>query len=183
MEAVLSKRGFYDRWRAMEFGNRVHSWDTIAEVNASGLPGPFAIRYRTPGSPWCQYHIEKEKLQEVADKFIALGANPALMEFSPMHKENRLVLQGEVQRDHRGLCLLFSTAKAPMRVALSKAGQSVFGYTATQVLSSVMDAASYMDLRELLDSYPDHVIEFSTYSVNVGIIPGRNTVIWEVRKY
>jgi len=36
---------------------------------------------------------------------------------------------------------------------------------------------------ELLDLYPDHVIEFSAAEVFVGDRPGRNAVVWEVRKY
>jgi hypothetical protein len=37
-------------------------------------------------------------------------------------------------------------------------------------------------LQELLEIYPDHVIEFSSYSVPVGNLQ-RCLVVWEVRKY
>lgn len=45
------------------------------------------------------------------------------------------------------------------------------------------DAASYEDVRELLKLYPNHVVEFSCCDRSVGSVPGRNTVIWEVRLY
>jgi hypothetical protein len=43
--------------------------------------------------------------------------------------------------------------------------------------------ASYGDLQELLERFPDWVIEFATYSCEVGCIARRNTVFWEIRNY
>lgn len=42
---------------------------------------------------------------------------------------------------------------------------------------------SLSDLRELLQLYPDHVVEFTALDSNLGTLPGRNAVIWEVRQY
>jgi hypothetical protein len=179
---VKYKQDFYRRWREGEFGNRGHSWDTVKATLSSGLPGPFAIRYRVPGSRWMRYTIPREELQAATDEFIADGADLELMEYSPMQPDDKLKLQGEVSEDHRGMNLFYSRDKVPMRKALLSAKQ-VHGATAERVLDWACDPSSRDDIKSMLDNYPKHVIEFSTYDCHVGIIPRRNTVIWEVRQY
>lgn len=180
---VLSKKNFYKRWRDMEFGNRGHSWDTLREAMASEVGGLFAIRYKTPGSKWMRYNIPKQDLKAVADEFLADGAKEHLLEYSPMQDDSHIRLQGEVQLDHRGLCLLYSTEKLPMRQALAKSPRNATGATAASVLRWACDDASFTDISDLLERYPAHVVEFSSYGRSVGVIPNRNTIIWEVRLY
>ncbi len=136
----------------MEFGNRGHTWDTVSDVLKSDHPGPFAIRYKIAGSPWCRYRIAKNELKSAAEEFIAQGAKYHLMEFSPMQPDEKIILQGEVQRDHRGLCLFASRDKTPMRKALLTAKQ-YFGAAAKSVLSWACDSASLDDLLLLTDRY------------------------------
>ena len=38
-------------------------------------------------------------------------------------------------------------------------------------------------LMNLDDIFPDSIIEFSAYNTQVGNIPNRNTIFWEVRNY
>lgn len=180
-QPVKTKQDFYRRWRDMEFGNRNHSFDTIEQVMKSGLPGPFAIRYKIPGSKWMRYHIPRSDLKTVADEFVSQGARQELLEFSDMQRDEFIVLQGEAQRDDRGLCLFVSRDKVPMRQALLNARQ-YFGVAAERVLDWACDGASADCIRELLDRYAGHVVEFSAYSRKVGVL-GRNTLIWEVRAY
>jgi len=180
---VLNKSDFYRRWQNMEFGNRSQSWNTLRAVLASKHPGPFAIRYKVAGSKWCRYHILRAALRGVTQQFISEGAQAALMEFSPMQPDQHLIAQGEVQVDHRGLCVLFSREKAPMRVALATQSRQVFGVVATKVLEWACDPQSASDIVSIAEAYTGHVIEFSAYSRAVGVIPNRNTVIWEVRRY
>lgn len=61
--------------------------------------------------------------------------------------------------------------------------RTVGGLVALGMLKSRCDANSYEDLMELLDEYPDSTIEFAVYEVNLGVIPHRNTIIFEVRNY
>jgi hypothetical protein len=51
------------------------------------------------------------------------------------------------------------------------------------LLDRFMDPNSRADLDALLDLYPDAAVEFSCFSVNVGIFPARNTIFWETRNY
>jgi hypothetical protein len=50
-------------------------------------------------------------------------------------------------------------------------------------LKQHLSPASYGDLQELLERFPDSVIEFATYSCEVGCIAWRNTVFWDIRNY
>jgi hypothetical protein len=47
-----------------------------------------------------------------------------------------------------------------------------------------MTPSSWADFEALLELYPSHVLEVSVYAgTTVGDVPGRNAVVWEVRRY
>jgi hypothetical protein len=46
-----------------------------------------------------------------------------------------------------------------------------------------MTPSSYADLEVLLERYPDHVFEISVWASCLGDTPGRNAIIWEIRRY
>ena len=101
-----------------------------------------------------------------------------------MAPHHRGLIQGEVQRTFRGLELYWTKAILPMRDAFRRyGGATALGLVASAHLQAALDTLSYEWLGYLLDTYPDHIIEFSAFGVNWGTIPNRNTVFWEVRKY
>lgn len=57
------------------------------------------------------------------------------------------------------------------------------GSAAVCLLSSLLNPNSYDDLQTLFDAYPDHIVEVSVLDRCLGTVPGRNTVVWEVRRY
>lgn len=57
------------------------------------------------------------------------------------------------------------------------------GIAACNLLKCHLNPNSYDDVAGLLDLYPDHVVEFSTTANCIGLLPHRNYVTWEVRKY
>ena len=56
------------------------------------------------------------------------------------------------------------------------------GSRARHLLRNLVDFHSFSNLMALLETY-NGVVEFAAYSVSVGIVPNRNTVIFEVRAY
>lgn len=64
-----------------------------------------------------------------------------------------------------------------------KNANSTTGLKAKLILQENLSPKSYDDIQELLEIYKDHIIEFENYKINLGNIPHRNTLIWEVRKY
>jgi hypothetical protein len=70
-----------------------------------------------------------------------------------------------------------------MRDALAEAPETSTGLASDLLLRSVMTPLSYEDWRLLLDRHPGHVLEVSVYEHCLGDTPGRNALVWEVRRY
>jgi hypothetical protein len=101
-----------------------------------------------------------------------------------MMPDERIVLQGEYYRPPSGGIEVYASRhKSPMRTALAEAGRRYAGSVAIELLKWAMNDSSYSDFEELTHNYPKAVIEFSAYSMCVGLLPFRNTLIWEVREY
>jgi hypothetical protein len=181
---VLSKPSFARRYLANEFGNRAPSWDTLSEYLKSGYRGGLVhIRNRVAGGPtW--YDVEPGAVEPLAQRIVARGiASWEQLYFSGMAPTRRTSLQGEAMETETGLYLYYSRVPKPMRASLLEGGRDARGIVARELLRYYMDSSSYDGLRVLFDRYPEHVVEFSCYSVNWGTLPNRNTIIWEVRKY
>lgn len=179
---VLTKRDFVERYQsgAGEFGNRAPTWNTYEEFKASGYKGLVHLRNRIAGGPtW--YNIPAD---EVWFKFceVCTVMSGRDIYFSGMAPHDRNLLQGEVCQSTEHLSLTYSTVpNLPMRDALTRKLQTAEGIRAVLLLRTNLCPNSYEWLQQLLDLYPDHVIEFSAFSCEWGTIPGFNTVFWEVR--
>lgn len=77
-----------------------------------------------------------------------------------------------------GLCVTWTADKT-----LKAGWKDDHGITARQLLRRHLWSADLDCLDELLELYPDHVVELSAFSRAVGVQPCRNTVTWEVRAY
>jgi hypothetical protein len=70
-----------------------------------------------------------------------------------------------------------------MRDALKLAPSVAQGLYSDVLIREAMTPSSYEDWKVLLDQYPGHVLEVSIFSRCLGDIPGRNALVWEVRRY
>lgn len=169
------------RYTAGEFGNAAPTWLTLDDYLASGYDGLVHIRNVIAGGPtW--YNVPAA---QVADRYRRLARlyGAGSLYLSAMAPTADTVLQGEVARSVRHLDLFYSTAAEPMRIALAQSGRHAYGLRAKVILDTYMDAPSRGWLDWLLDTYPDHTVEFSVYSRPWGTVPGYRTVFWEVRRY
>ena len=181
MLAPTNKIEFYRRWREGEFGNRIRSFDSYADLCKSGYQGLTVVRYKVPGHPFCRYEIPRHQVEEVLEEFVSKGARRDLFTFNESAPDSRLILQGEVCRSIRHLELHYSRAQLPMRKALREDPQCACGLQALTLLRGALWPKSLTMLQELLEY--DAVVEFSAFDRAVGDIPGHNTLIWEVRNY
>ena len=193
---VRNKAQFYEMWEAGLLGNRTQIWrDPEAAYwwgyeKASHSPDPTRLpeigfreirRQGTPGAgawekvPW--HHV-----LETADQWMLNGRNFIMDDGAP---DEYRTMQGEVVRTERGLeGFLDLEGKLAMRPAMAAGHMKHYGYLQTRLLlERFMDANSRDDLDMILDLFPDHAVEFSTFTVNVGVFPRRNTLFWEVRLY
>jgi len=179
---VGSKRKFYELWHAGVLGNRPATWRSVEEAVRSGHTR-FGIREvgKTGGG----------KFQ------IVYGTDALIEEMRRWRLENRafsidggvlnetVLLQGEMCRTTRGLEGMFAVRsgtdiREAFRRGLFKPKRGLEVYA---LLQHFMDPSSRDDIDAIWDLFPESVIEFACFPENVGVLPHRNTIIWEVRNY
>jgi hypothetical protein len=185
MKPVLTKQDFVRRYKAGEFGNRpptfddLSEWYTSAENSFFNNDALYHIRNRASGGVgFYNVHID-----ELPNKWYECQATGESFYITRMAPTEHTILQGEVIRNNYGLCLTWTQVRKPMRDALAEASFWSKGLLALEMLRHYMCPRSFEWLEWLLDEYPDHVIEFSTYGVCCGTVPNMNTYFWEVRQY
>lgn len=199
---IRSKSEFFRLWRAGLLGNRPLMWDTIEEAMASGCERiGFRELGKAGGGAW-ELWVRNEAVAAATRwtsegrKFVMDGSVP----------NDHSTMQGEVCRTERGLesflvvrdvvindlayhmCTLGSDwnylGLPPMRMTMGAGWHRHRGYLKTKViLDHYMDPSSRDDLDVLLELYPDATIELTCFDIDTGVIPGRNTIFWEVRNY
>jgi len=180
---VLTKSDFVCRYALGEFGNASPTWNTFEEWTGRkvGSGTLYHIRNRVKGgATW--YNVRSCDLKNVWE-FASKKCGQCNLYISAMAPTKKTILQGEVQEGVWGLELTYTRVKKPMRDALREQSISTRGLEASLLLGVAMNDLSGDWLMYLLEMYPEHVVEFSVYSVCWGTVPGHNTVFWEVRKY
>lgn len=186
MGPVLTKQDFYRRFLQDEFGNRGPIWfdyeswarECYATARELDAEARYMIRSMKPGG-FNQADLMAHEV--VAHWYAHSGKEP--LSISLMCPHHRQTINGELQADHRGLCLYYSHVKKPMRPSLAEGGRQVYGAAAAAVLQQEVWPADRDWLMELLDRYPGHVVEFTAFRVYWGIHPRSKCSIWEVRAY
>lgn len=179
---VASKQQSYALWQQGAFGNKLRTWDSLTEILASGYAGTVSMRYKgSAGGSFYAYEVALANIPELQRQWVSQGARPELITFNESAPDACLLIQGELMR-YPGYVLTYSCEKAKMREAM-KHPKHAQGLTAKFLLQQFCAPSSFDDLMELLDLYPDHVIEFGAYEQGLGNRAGRNTIIWEVRDY
>ena len=187
MATIDNKRDMYALYEAGKFGNRIQTWPSLRHFWVDDAFHPWTknvvLRYKQPNSGFCVFDLPVSEINQTIERWVAKGANPELIAISEAIPKEIVMLNAEVQRSHNYYDLRYSTEPNHMRPALMKSQQHAGGVKALNIIKSHMDTASYELLNDLLDEYPDSVIEFTCFSAYVGVIPGRNCILWEVRNY
>jgi len=192
---IRSKRVFFELWEAGVLGNRTrlwrspdqawYEWVKFQKTSVDSVYPEIGFReIRKPGTtgagkwekvPWY-------KMWSTAEQWQAEGREYVMDDGCP---DQYRTLQGEVVRTERGLeGFLETEGKLPMRPAMAAGHMKHRSYLETRLLlEKYMDPSSRDDLDSILEMFPDHAVEFSCFSVNVGIFPRHNTLFWEVRMY
>jgi hypothetical protein len=186
MEKIINKAQYFQLWQAGLLGNKLRSWRTLEEVLASDYAGLISARAIVNSAAVARYGIEIINLKTVIGEMIDAGRGEVKEKdiiFNETAEDHCLTIQGEVMLSYRHYELYYSLLPDRMRPALIKGGQYAHGLVELQLLLRYVDPSSLSDIKEMLETYQDHVIEFGSYSKNVGCIRGRNTLIWECRFY
>lgn len=178
---ITTKEKFYRLWDAGLLGNRLNTWEgPIQYLGERGYSKTdlLVIRDKNP-SGYCKYDIRTDHLIREWVNAVNQGCDPVLNEAMD---PSRVLLNAEARyiAEH-GFTLTYSLERLHMRPAIAKAARHAIGTKAMAIVRHFLDGNSQDDLFGLFERYPDHVIEFTALDKYVGILPRRNTLIWEVR--
>lgn len=195
---ITTKKDFLEKYTSGQLGNKLRSWNDLDTLKSSDYRGPVSIRSRLLS--WkTMYYVPQERLDAILAKEGRLrGFATEDLYYNESAPDHRLTIQGEYLNNHTRY-LMYSREKLAMKDALAlPLNQDILpwpgaelgawrheseGLLTEMLLRANMNANSYDDFQILRDEYPDHVIEFSCYDCELGSIPSRNTLIWEVRSY
>lgn len=180
---IATKREYLARSGLGLLGNRMPSWDTPADAIAAGHRGDVMIRSKTPNSPFMRADVPVGEASRVMDSLVEQGADRDALYLTWMSPSVGRRINAEVWRGPDGLYLNYSTAQTHLRDGLDKSGKHAERSAARAVLEWACCPNSLADIDALLELYPDAVLEITAFDRQIGDLPGRNTVIWEVRDY
>lgn len=192
VKEILTKKQFYNMYDKNLFGNKALAWNTYDKILNSSWNGNICIRSKVGfARKKVKYNVPINEARKVIQEFENSGIPERSITFNQAMPDDFIAIQGEVSDSflninpdsNSPLRMRYSLVKKPMLLALAEKDNEVYGLKALEILRHFLWENSYDNIMELLDMYPEHVIEFSAYDVEVGDIRGRNAVIWEVRKY
>ena len=171
--------------------NMLRIWKSYKDLMNDPYRGEITIRHIVSGSPYCKYNIFQGYILDHIGDLIAAGhANDIDLTmkdfyFNESAPDIDLTIQGEYVFDRIEESVLFySTDQGKMRDCLARSGKTLMGYgPIRKILRTYMNDESFSEWVRLKHEYPAAVIEFSCYSRELGSLPGRNTIFWEVRNY
>jgi hypothetical protein len=185
---VLDTKGiFFEVWHRGGLGSKLRSWRAPQFVpKEKGLQ--IMLRAKGgPGGSLLAHWVSRPRLEaewlRMQERFP--GVRWELNECAP---DETSTLQGEIVESPT--LDLFAYERPSSRIGELLRMRDILplasryqGLMAKQLLKRHLWPASYDDLMELLDLFPEHVVEFSAYSRACGWAKQRNTLIWECRRY
>lgn len=173
----LTKGKFYRLYDQLLL-NRTRTWECPESFERSGFTGLVGFRDRQVGGKTV-YGVTPDQVRKVWRRYLRAGRTPVIQEQVP---HDKLTLNAESIWTAEGLALLWSHETLPMKEALAKRSLLAVGLRSLAVVRQFLDPSSFEDWLLLEEMFPGSVVEFSCFSVPVGIL-SRKTVFWEVRYY
>lgn len=194
-DPVLAKKQCYRLWQAGEFGNKLRAW-SVDGWRVSGFGGQVKLRTTLGGGGPCSDDLSPDAVPLVLGLWERRrGVSPNDVVVCEAADARAAVLQGEYLNDVLGEYLdgvlvggswghfRHSRERLHMREALAADSRTSTGLVSGLILREAMTPSSWEDWQLLLERYPGHVLEVSVYDRCVGDVPGRNALVWEVRRY
>lgn len=185
---VTSKRQNYALFDDALYGNKLQTWPSVdaflKDYETGKFTGTASVRFKTVNNPLCRYDIPLSEIEAYARSCVKKGEKWEDMVVNESAPDDQIIVQGEFMNNPgsaAGWYFRHSFHKEKMRTALAVDERHAEGLRAHWLLKHYMSPSSWEDFCALLEKYPTSVFELSIYRVNVGHIPGRNTIIWEVR--
>lgn len=176
---IATKQKMYDLYQRGLFGNKPLTWFSLFSCLNSGYTGEISARCVEVSNPTRLYHIPIENLVSTLATY---NRDPNSLVYSEAPPDQKRTIQGEITINEFGLYLRYTTAPHPMRIAFDHEDLVATGLSAKLLLQKNLTPTDYDWLLELLHIYDGAIIEFSTFSIPVGVLK-TNMLVWEVRHY
>lgn len=180
---IRTKKEFFRLASAGLLGNQMPSWPDAESAIRDGHTGEVMVRCKEPDSPLMRPNVPVRDAERVIGEFVASGKPRGQFYLTWMSPYVGRLLNAEAWRAPGGLYLNYSRSQTHLRDALDHDGHHAEGLRAVLILQGACDPNSMDDLRGIWERYPDAVIELTAFDRQIGSLPGRNTVVWEVRDY
>ena len=189
-EAIVDKSSMYRMLAAGAFGNTVPQWFDIGEWRCDPEHQRYewwGVRTMTPGGP-CTLNCHFLDVIRVAlgyeDAGHQINISPMIDKFCTVtawlelwDSPNGLVVEGVEYPDTAGGWTWRNSMPDPAKRRRWE------GTQARMVLRRHLNENSLSDVRELLEEYPDHILELSSTDRCFGTVEHRNHIVWELRQY
>lgn len=180
---VRNKVQMYRMLETGAFGNTTNQYFTIDDWKNSEEYRRYSVwgvRSLAPGGP-CRLFCPRDEVESTVLSFNC-SFNISVM----VDAVSTVRLWAEIMDTPIGLSVyaIQNPKKgASWRKEMPSGGCTCIGLAALMLLQRYLTPSSLADLKELLVTYPGHVVELSVFDRCMGSIPGRNAIIWEVRHY
>ena len=189
-EVIKDKRTMYELLAAGRLGNTCPQWFSVQDWMLDDRTEKYewwGVRTLTPAGP-CKLNCHRDDVLPTADQYERLGhdvnISPMIDKFCTVtawlevwDSPAGLVVEGIEYPDTKGGWTWRNSMPDPSRRKRWE------GVAARMILRKHLNENSYDDVCELMERYPDHVIEFSATDRKFGTVPHRNWCCWEIRKY
>ncbi len=182
-KSINTKEEFYSFYYENPLINKLPMWKNYTELLNDTYRGKVGIRYSKGIGRKTRFNVPFTKIPETLNEFELEGFNRDDVSFVIAQPDEKILILGELKLTELGLYLMYSQEKKPMKEALNKSTKHAFGLKAKMLLEHYLYPQSYSDLLTILELFPNSIVEFTAYSKNFGILPNRNTIIWEIRNF
>ena len=165
--SILFRRGY--------FGNAIPSWpDPQSIPEAKRHEDRWALRSLWPQGPFQAGLTYPQLVDHWTEDFYIVQSL----------ETNVRLLQGDLSLTTEGPALTYTLAGGTHRKAMLQGPfRYVTGIKTLALLQHYTSPASYTELQNCIEAWPEGIIELTVFDRDVGTNPGCNTIIWEVRQF
>ncbi len=189
MPPITNKVQMFDMLARGMFGNIVPQWFDVAEWKQSAEAQSYpmwGVRTLDAAGP-CRLFCPREEVEAQAAEYQARGFAVNLSVMIDCIRTTTLWAEVYDYQEGRDSLRIYGIERPPhmgsWRALMPSQGREWSGLAAHNLLRRNLTESSLADLWALFDLWPEHVVELSAVEGTFGTVPGRNAVIWEVRKY